>query len=152
MKYVRDVLQKKGDDIWSVAPGTRVYKALELMAEKNCGAVLVIDQERLVGILSERDYARKVILKGKSSKDTPVEEIMSREVLCVQPDKTIDDCMALMTDKRVRHLPVVKGEETLVGLISIGDVVKELISEQEFIIHELESYISGIPGEYEGRR
>ncbi len=145
MKYVSQVLQKKGQDIWSVAPDSPVYQALELMAERNCGAVLVIDQETLVGILSERDYSRKVILKGKSSKNTPVEEIMSREVVCVQLDKTIDDCMALMTEKRVRHLPVIKEEETLVGLISIGDVVKEVISEQEFIIHELESYITGIP-------
>jgi len=145
MKYVKDVLQKKGSDIWSVAPDTPVYKALELMSEKNCGAVLVLDQESLVGILSERDYARKVILKGKSSKNTPVEEIMSSRVVCIQPDNTIDECMALMTDKRIRHLPVLKGEETLVGLISIGDVVKEVISEQEFIIHQLESYIKGSP-------
>ena len=145
MKYVRDVLQKKGYDIWSVAPDTPVYKALQLMSEKNCGAVLVVDQETLVGILSERDYARKVILRGKSSKDMPVEEIMSQRVVCIQPDNTIDECMALMTDKRIRHLPVLKGEETLVGLISIGDVVKEVISEQEFIIHQLESYIKGSP-------
>ena len=142
MKYVRDVLQKKGYDIWSVAPDTPVYKALQLMSEKNCGAVLVLHQEALVGILSERDYARKVILKGKSSKNTPVEEIMSQRVVCIQPDNTIDECMALMTDKRIRHLPVLKDEETLVGLISIGDVVKEVISEQEFIINQLESYIS----------
>jgi len=142
MKYVRDVLEKKGDDIWSVAPDTPVYKALQLMSEKNCGAVLVLDQETLVGILSERDYARKVILKGKSSKNTPVEEIMSQRVVCIQPDNTIDECMALMTDKRIRHLPVLEDEETLVGLISIGDVVKEVISEQEFIINQLESYIS----------
>ncbi len=145
MKYVRDVLLKKGNDIWSVAPDTPVYKALQLMSEKNCGAVLVLDQEILVGILSERDYARKVILKGKSSKNTPVEEIMSQRVVCIQPDNTIDECMALMTDKRVRHLPVLKGEEALVGLISIGDVVKEVISEQEFIINQLESYIKGFP-------
>ncbi len=145
MKYVRDVLEKKGDDIWSVAPDTPVYKALQLMAERNCGAVLVLHQEALVGILSERDYARKVILKGKSSKNTPVEEIMSQRVVCIQPDNTIDECMALMTDKRIRHLPVLKDEERLVGLISIGDVVKEVISEQEFIINQLESYIKGFP-------
>ena len=145
MKYVRDVLQKKGNDIWSVAPDTPVYKALQLMSAKNCGAVLVLDSETLVGILSERDYARKVILKGKSSKNTPVEEIMSQRVVCIQPDNTIDECMALMTDKRVRHLPVLKGEDSLVGLISIGDVVKEVISEQEFIIHQLENYIKGSP-------
>ena len=145
MTYVRDVLEKKGYDIWSVAPDTPVYKDLQLMFEKNCGAVLVLHQEALVGILSERDYARKVILKGKSSKNTPVEEIMSQRVVCIQPDNTIDECMALMTDKRIRHLPVLKDEETLVGLIPIGDVVKEVISEQEFIINQLESYIKGFP-------
>ena len=142
MRYVVDLLKKKGHDIWSVSPDTPVYKALELMSEKNCGAVLVLEEEKLVGILSERDYARKVILKGKSSKDTPVKEIMSSKVVCIQPKQTIDDCMALMTDKRIRHLPVMEGETTLVGLISIGDVVKEVISEQEFIIHQLENYIS----------
>ncbi len=145
MKYVRDVLQKKGCDIWSVAPDDPVYEALQLMAEKNCGAVLVLDQGTPAGILSERDYARKVILRGKSSKNTPVREIMSQRVVCIQPDNTIDECMALMTEKRIRHLPVLKGEGTLAGLISIGDVVKEVISEQEFIIHQLESYITGIP-------
>ena len=143
MKYVVELLKKKGNDVWSVAPDIPVYKALELMLEKNCGAVLVLEEEKLVGILSERDYARKVILKGKSSKDTPVAEIMSSEVVCIQPTHTIDDCMALMTDKRVRHLPVIEEEEdALIGLISIGDVVKEVISEQEFIIHQLENYIS----------
>ena len=146
MKYVDELLQKKGRDIWSLSPEDPVYKALELMSEKNCGAVLVLDQERLVGILSERDYARKVILKGKSSKDTPVQEIMSSEVICIRPTQTIDACMALMTEKRIRHLPVLEvGAETLIGLISIGDVVKEVISEQEFMIHQLESCIMGSP-------
>ena len=142
MRYVSELLKKKGNDLWSVSTDTPVYKALELMFEKNCGAVLVMDEEKLVGIFSERDYARKVILKGKSSKDTPVEAIMSSEVVCIEPTQTIDDCMTLMTEKRIRHLPVLEGEETLVGLISIGDVVKEVISEQEFIIHQLEDYIS----------
>ena len=142
MKYVAELLKRKGKDIWSVSPDTPVYKALQLMSEKNCGAVLVLEEEKLVGILSERDYARKVILKGKSSKDTPVAEIMSSKVTCIQPTQTIDDCMALMTDKHIRHLPVMEEEETLVGLISIGDVVKEVIMEQEFIIHQLENYIS----------
>ena len=141
MKFVYEMLQKKGRDIWSVSPDTPVYEALGLMSEKNCGAVLVLEQERLVGILSERDYARKVILKGKSSKDTPVAEIMSSAVVCIQLSWTIDDCMALMTDKRIRHLPVLE-DDTLVGLISIGDVVKSVISEQEFIIHQLEHYIT----------
>ena len=146
MTYVSQVLKKKGQDVWSVPPDAPIYKALEMMSAKNCGAVLVIEEDRLVGILSERDYSRKVILKGKSSKNTPVQEIMSRKVVCVTPDKTMDDCMALMTEKRIRHLPVVKEEgDTLVGMISIGDVVKEVISEQEFIIHELERYVMGTP-------
>ncbi len=104
MKYVAELLNKKGDDIWSVNPDTPVYQALELMSEKNCGTILVLEEEKLVGILSERDYARKVTLKGKSSKDTPVKEIMSSEVVCIRPTQTINDCMELMTDKRVRHL------------------------------------------------
>ena len=142
MKYVAELLNKKGDDIWSVNPDTPVYQALELMFGKNCGTVLVLEEEKLVGILSERDYARKVTLKGKSSKDTPVKEIMSSAVVCIRPTQTINDCMELMTDKRVRHLPVMEGEGNLVGLISIGDVVKEVISEQKFIINQLGSYIS----------
>jgi len=142
LKYVAELLSKKGDDVWSVDPETPVYQALELMSEKNCGTVLVLEEEKLVGILSERDYARKVTLKGKSSKDTPVKEIMSSEVVCIRPTQTINDCMELMTDKRVRHLPVMEEEGNLVGLISIGDVVKEVISEQKFIINQLESYIS----------
>ena len=142
MKYVAELLKKKGHDIWSVDPDTPVFKALQLMSDKNCGTVLVLEEEKLVGIFSERDYARKVILKGKSSKDTSVEEIMSSKVVCILPTRTIDHCMALMTDKRVRHLPVMEEEGALVGVISIGDVVKEVISEQEFIITQLESYIS----------
>ena len=143
MKYVNQLLGNKGHDVWSVKPDTPVYEALQLMAEKNCGAVLVCEGEKLVGILSERDYARKVILVGKSSKQTPVKDIMSTEVVYIQPGQTINDCMALMTDKRIRHLPVMEEEEKLVGLISIGDVVKAVISEQEFLIHQLENYITG---------
>jgi CBS domain-containing protein len=119
-----------------------VYDALELMADKNVGAVLVIDADRLVGILSERDYARKVILHGKSSKDTPIREIMTQRVVYVRPEQTTEECMALMTDKRVRHLPVLEDDQ-VVGVISIGDVVKSIISEQGFIIDQLERYISG---------
>ena len=103
MKYVAELLNKKGDDIWSVNPDTPVYQALELMFGKNCGTVLVLEEEKLVGIFSERDYARKVTLKGKSSKDTPVKEIMGSAVVCIRPTQTINDCMELMTDKRVRH-------------------------------------------------
>ena len=113
------------------------------MAEKNVGAVLVLEGETLVGIFSERDYARKVILKGKSSKETRVREIMIGHVLYVRPDQTLDDCMALMTDKRVRHLPVLDDERRVVGVISIGDVVKDIISEQSFMIEQLQNYITG---------
>ena len=143
MKTVAQLLRTKGNEVLSVAPETAVFAALQLMAEKNVGAVLVLESERLVGIFSERDYARKVILKGKSSKDTLVREIMSSYVLYVRPEQTIDDCMALMTGKRVRHLPVLEDEQRVVGVISIGDVVKDIISEQEFMIEQLQNYITG---------
>ena len=139
---VGQILQRKGYEIWSVKPDDSVYDALELMADRNIGAVLVIDDGKLVGILSERDYARKVILRGRTSRETRVREIMTRNVLCVRPDQTIDECMALMTDKRIRHLPVIEGDR-LVGVISIGDVVKATISLQEFVIRQLENYITG---------
>jgi CBS domain-containing protein len=142
MKTVRQLLRAKGYDIWSVAPDDSVYDALKLMADKNVGAVLVTDAGDLVGILSERDYARKVILKGRTSRDTPVREIMTEKVVYVRPDQTTDECMALMTDKRVRHLPVIE-DDRLIGIISIGDVVKAIISEQEFMIEQLENYITG---------
>ncbi len=142
MKTVRELLRAKGYDIWSVAPDDSVYDALKLMADKNVGAVLVTEAGNLVGILSERDYARKVILKGKTSKDTPVREIMTEKVVYVRPDQTSDECMALMTNKRVRHLPVVENNQ-LIGIISIGDVVKAIMSHQEFMIEQLENYITG---------
>lgn len=142
MKTVRDLLQVKGYDVWAVAPDAWVYDALALMAERNVGAVLVIENDRLVGIVSERDYARKVILRGKFSKSTPVKEIMTERVLCVSPEQTVQECMALMTDKHVRHLPVFQ-DERLIGVVSIGDVVKAIISEQEFTIELLENYITG---------
>jgi CBS domain-containing protein len=126
MKTVKHLLRTKGHDVLSVAPDTAVFEALRLMAEKNVGAVLVLEGERLVGIFSERDYARKVILKGKSSKETLVREIMSSHVLYVRPEQTIEDCMALMTGKRVRHLPVLDEAQRVVGVISIGDVVKDI--------------------------
>lgn len=144
MKIVKDLLRTKGFDIWSVAPETKVFEALQLMAEKNLGAVLVLDAGNLVGIMSERDYARKVILKGKSSKDTPVREIMTERVIYVRTDMTVAECMALMTDKRIRHLPVLENDR-LIGVISIGDVVKSIISDQEFMIEQLENYITGTP-------
>ena len=142
MKTVKQLLQAKGRDIWSISPDASVYEALLLLADKDVGALLVLEDENLKGILSERDYARKVILKGKSSRDTPVREIMTAKVFYVRPDQTIEDCMALMTDKHIRHLPVLEDNQ-VVGVISIGDVVKAIISEQEFIIAQLENYITG---------
>ncbi len=144
MTTVSMILHVKGDEVWRVTPETSVFDALRLMAEKNVGALVVLEEGKLVGIFSERDYARKVILKGKSSKNTPVKEIMTGEVIDVAPDQSIDDCMALMTHKRVRHLPVLDGNQ-LVGVISIGDVVKTIISEQETLIEDLSDYITGRP-------
>jgi len=141
MKTVRDILKQKGLGLCSVRPDSTVYDALKLMAEKNIGAVLVLDGERPVGILSERDYARQVILKGKTSKDTPVREIMTSKVVFVRPEQSIEECMALMTDKRIRHLPVLE-ESKLIGVVSIGDIVKAVISEKEFLIAQLENYIA----------
>ena len=140
MKTLNQLLQAKPHGILSIAPDARVFDALKLMADKNVGALLVMDAGQLIGIITERDYARKVILQGKSSLDTPVREIMTGKVLCVHPDQSVEECMSLMTDKRVRHLPVMEGAR-LIGVLSIGDLVKEMISEQEFTIRELERYI-----------
>ena len=140
MTTVRQMLAGKPGELFSVAPDSTVFDALGLMAEKNVGAVIVCEGDRLVGIFSERDYARKVILRGKSSRDTPVSEIMTSRVLCIEPAQTADQCMALMTDKRIRHLPVLEGGK-LVGVISIGDVVKGIVKEQQFTIEQLENYI-----------
>ena len=144
MINVRHILQEKGGGLWSVSPETIVFDALQLMAEKNCGALVVLEGERLVGIFSERDYARKIILKGRKSRETTVSEIMSTEVTFVHPGQSVDECMALMTEKRIRHLPVVD-QDKLLGVISIGDVVKAVISEREFTIKQLENYITGGP-------
>ena len=141
MKNVRELLDKKGTVIFSVQPDVTVFATLELMAEKEIGAVLVFENDRLVGLFSERDYARQVILKGKSSKDTPVRDVMTARVTYIRPEQTVEDCMALMTDKRVRHLPVLD-QGRVVGLVSIGDIVKAVISEKQFIIEQLENYIS----------
>ena len=141
MKTVRDLLNKKGQTVWSVTPTTTVYDTLRLMADKDIGAVLVLEGTRPVGIFSERDYARQVILKGKASKDTLVCDVMTTKVFFVGPEQDIEECMALMTDRRFRHLPVlIEGE--LGGLISIGDVVKAVISEKQFLIEQLENYIT----------
>jgi len=141
MKSVRDLLKQKGRDVWSVAPESTVYDALALMAEKNIGALLVREAGRPVGIFSERDYARQVILKGKASKETLVRDVMTSKVVFVRPEQSIEECMALMTDKRFRHLPVLE-EGQLVGMLSIGDVVKAVISEKDFLIEQLANYIS----------
>lgn len=141
MLTVRELLAKKGSEVWSVSPDATVYDALQLMAARNVGAVLVLDDGELAGILSERDYARQVILKGKASRDTPVRDIMTTSVVSVSPERTIDDCMSLMTERRIRHLPVLQSD-VLLGVLSIGDVVKAVISEKEFHIEQLESYIA----------
>ena len=145
MKTVRDLLRaKKSQDVWSVPPDTLVYRALQLLNEKGIGALLVMEKGELVGIVSERDYARKVILEGKSSKETPTKEIMSTKIYVVTPDSTMEECMGLMTEQRVRHLPVIeKGTKRILGVISIGDVLKSIISEQKFMIENLSSYIMG---------
>ncbi|NOX60982.1 MAG: CBS domain-containing protein [Chloroflexi bacterium] len=142
MKTVKQLLDEKGRDVWTVTPDSTVFDALKLMADKNIGAVVVTDAKGICGIMSERDYARKVVLHGRSSRTTPVSEIMTERVLVVRPDQTVQECMALMTRKRLRHLPVVEDGE-LVGIISIGDVVKAILSEQEFMIDQLETYIMG---------
>jgi CBS domain-containing protein len=141
---VKDVLRIKGDQVWSVTPDATVFDALKLMADQNIGSVLVMDGDRLVGILSERDYARKVVLYGKSSRQTPVREIMTSAVETISPEESIERCMALMTEKRIRHLPVVV-DERVAGLISIGDVVKAIIEEQAFLLDQMEAYIAGQP-------
>jgi CBS domain-containing protein len=142
MYTVRHLLQEKGSQIWSIAPQATVFQALELMATKNIGAVLVIENEKVVGMITERDYARKLVLKGRGSRTTTVGELMTRDVLYVGPDDTIEGCMAIMTDKRFRHLPVMENGK-LTGIVSIGDVVKAIISDREFRIRELERYITG---------
>mgnify|MGYP001077645888 FL=1 len=142
MKLVSQLLTSKGHDVWSIAPDMTVLNALQLMADRKIGALLVLDEDKLVGVFSERDYARKVILKGKSSKDTSVGDVMSSNIVRVVPDQTTELCMNLMTEKRVRHLPVVDGDK-VIGVISIGDVVKAVIADREDVIEQLEQYIAG---------
>ena len=134
------LLAKHRQAIFAVRPETTVYQALQLMAEKDIGAVLVMEDAKLVGIFSERDYARKVVLQGKTSAGTPIAEIMTRRVIYVRPDQTVDECMAIMSEKRFRHLPVMDGD-TVLGVLSITDLVREKMAEQEFLIEQLENYI-----------
>jgi len=142
MLKIMDVLKTKNNDIWSISSQKTAYKALELMASKDIGALLVIDEGRLVGVFSERDYARKVILKGKSSKETPVGELMTSRVYSIAPNMSIEACMALMTTSRSRHIPVIQDSE-LLGIVSIGDIVNAIITSQKIEIEDLKNYVTG---------
>jgi CBS domain-containing protein len=143
MKTAADVLKSKAHQaVHTVTPGALVFDALKLMADKNIGALLVMEGERIAGIITERDYARKIVLMSRSSRETPVREIMTSAVMYVRPGQTTEECMVLMTENRLRHLPVVDGNR-LLGLLSIGDLVKSIISEQKFTIEQLQNYISG---------
>jgi CBS domain-containing protein len=142
MTTIKQVLDGKGHDVLTVQPGDTVLHALEQMASKNVGAVIVVENDLPVGIFTERDYARSVILKGRSSSTTPVRDIMIADVIFVQPEQTVDECMAIMTDKRFRHLPVLQ-DGKLVGIVSIGDLDKTIIDQQKFTIEQLQGYIGG---------
>src|SRR5262245_30842733 len=142
MHTANDILKSKGHDVWSVKPTSTVVEALGVMAEHDIGAVLVLDGDKLVGVFSERDYARKVVLAGRSSKESQVSEIMTSQVMCVTPERSVDERMAIMTNKRLRHLPVLDHKH-VVGIVSIGDLVKATIDEQQFTITQLQSYIAG---------
>ncbi len=141
---IREILNYKGSTVWSIQPEATVLEAIQVMADKNVGALLVLKDDRLLGVLSERDYTRKVVLKGRSSKDTPVRDILSGRVVSVSPDHTVDECLRLMTEHRIRHLPVMDGGKVL-GVISIGDLVNWIISSQSSTIQQLETYITGYP-------
>lgn len=142
MQTVKEILQYKGSRVWAVNPADTVLQALGIMAEREIGAVLVLEEGRLVGILSERDYARRVVLVGRSSRDSAIRDVMTRNLITVTPEQKIDDCLALMTNARVRHLPVID-DERVVGLISIGDLVRARIEEQVQVIEHLQQYIAG---------
>lgn len=142
MKILQRVLDAKGSEVFSIGPGASVFDALEEMAKRDVGALIVMEDGQVVGIFSERDYARKIILAGKSSRETPVRDIMTDRVIYARPDLTLEQCLALMTDKRIRHLPVMRDDD-LIGVVSIGDLVKGIIDDQRFLISQLESYVSG---------
>jgi CBS domain-containing protein len=142
---ISEILPGKRREIWTTSPDAMVYDAIELMADKNVGALLVMNGDQLVGIISERDYTRKVILKGKASKQTAVKEILSGHIICVTPSHTIEECLRLMTEHRIRHLPVMEGDRTI-AVISIGDLVNWIISAQSSTIQQLQTYIAGVPG------
>jgi len=142
MWTVKDMLDQKGRDVWTVAPEAQVLDALKMMAERGIGALVVVSGQRVVGVFSERDYARKVVLKERSALNTPVRDVMTSDVFCVRNETTTDECMALMTEKRIRHLPVIE-DNRLTGLISIGDVVKAIITHQKITIEHLQDYIMG---------
>lgn len=142
METIRQLIKSKGSDVWSVSPDTSVFEAMKIMADKGIGALVVLEGDKLVGMVTERDYARKVALKDRASKQTPVGEIMTKDVLYARPDHTVEECLALMTEKRTRHLPVIE-DGKLIGLVSIGDLVKAIIDEQRHVIEQLEHYISG---------
>ena len=141
MGTVRQLLEEKGHQVWSIGPDATVYDALALMAEQDIGSLAVLQDGRLVGLISERDYSRKVILKGRHSKDTPVRDIMAVRMPYAEPEQTVEECMAIVTDQRVRHLPVLE-DGRLIGIVSIGDLVKAIIDEQQFIIDQLVHYIN----------
>lgn len=141
MATVGQILQTKGNGVVTVPPDTTVLDALRVMADHNIGALLVVEGDRLAGIFSERDYARKVVLLGKASRDTAVGDIMTSDVICVHPKQTADKCMAIMTDKHIRHLPVLDDDDRLAGVVSIGDIVKSIITEQQVMINHLEDYL-----------
>jgi CBS domain-containing protein len=142
---IQEILNSKGSQVWSISPDATVYDAIQTMSDRNIGALLVIENSKLVGIITERDYTRKIALKGKSSKSTPVREILTDEMIRVTPAHTIEECMHLMTDHRIRHLPVLEGDR-IAGLVSIGDLVNWIISTQHNTINQLQTYISGYPG------
>ncbi len=147
MKTVNDLLQVKGNDLWAVRPGESVCDALKVMKQRNIGAVVVLDEGKLAGIFSERDYARRVVLEGRTSKSTSVADVMNAAVRYVKPDHTVEDCMTLMSEKHIRHLPVLEGDK-LIGMISISDVVKAIVSNQDLKIKTLETYITNQEQQY----